>query len=80
MLDAVVAHAGLGDVGRAGLHVARQDVVFVSSNGFDICGARRFGFTTVWLKRAPPEDAIAPDDPSQLCRLSFSARTAGRNP
>ena len=91
MLDALVAHAGLGDVldsvisvdaARAFkphpgcyalvesvLQVARQDVVFVSSNGFDISGAKRFGFTTVWLNRAPPEDAIAPVDPSQLYRL-----------
>lgn len=91
MLDALVAHAGLGDVldkvisvdaARAFkphprcyalvepiLNVARQDVVFVSTNGFDISGAKRFGFTTVWLNRAPPEDAIAPVDPSQLYRL-----------
>lgn len=91
MLDALVAHAGLGnvldsvisiDAARAfkphpscyaliesELHVTRQNVVFVSSNGFDVCGAKRFGFTTVWLNRAPPEDALAPVDPSQLYRL-----------
>jgi 2-haloacid dehalogenase len=54
---------------EATMHVAREDVVFVSSNGFDIAGAKRFGFTTVWLNRAPPEDSLAPVDPSQLYRL-----------
>jgi 2-haloacid dehalogenase len=95
MLDAAVAHAGLGDVlegvisvdaARAFkphpscyalvesmLYVARQDVVFVSSNGFDVCGAKRFGFTTVWLRRALPEDAITPVDPSRLYVLSRSS-------
>jgi 2-haloacid dehalogenase len=51
------------------LHVAPKNVVFLSSNSFDISGAKRFGFTTVWLNRAPPEDAIAPVNPSQLYRL-----------
>jgi 2-haloacid dehalogenase len=91
MLDALVAHAGLGDVldgvisvdgARAfkphpacyalvesTMRAARQNVVFVSSNGFDVCGAKRFGFTVVWLNRAPPEDAVAPVDPSELYRL-----------
>ena len=91
MLDALIAHAGLGDVldavisidaagafkphpacyalVEATLHVAREDVVFVSSNGFDLAGAKRFGFTTVWLNRAPPADTMPPADPSQLYRL-----------
>jgi len=54
------------------LHVAPKNVVFVSSNSFDVSGAKRFGFTTVWLNRAPPEDAIAPVDASQLYRLMRS--------
>jgi 2-haloacid dehalogenase len=91
MLDALVAHAGFGDVldrvisidparafkphpacyalVEASLGVARQDVVFVSSNGFDIAGAKRFGFTTVWIKRAPAGASALPVDPSQLYRL-----------
>jgi len=51
------------------MNVPRRNVVFVSSNGFDITGAKRFGFTAVWVNRAPPEDAIAPVDTSQLYRL-----------
>jgi 2-haloacid dehalogenase len=51
------------------MHVPRQHVVFVSSNGFDIIGAKRFGFSAVWVNRAPPEDAIAPVDTSELYRL-----------
>ena len=54
---------------QTALHVEPKNVVFISSNGFDVSGAKRFGFTTVWLNRNPPEDAIAPVDPSQLYRL-----------
>jgi 2-haloacid dehalogenase len=51
------------------LGVARADVVFVSSNGFDLAGAKRFGFTTVRIDRAPPATTLPPPDPSQLYRL-----------
>jgi 2-haloacid dehalogenase len=54
---------------EAVMNVPRRDVVFVSSNGFDITGAKRFGFAAIWVNRAPPEDAIAPVEPSQLYRL-----------
>ena len=32
--------------------VSRDKVLFVSSNGWDIAGAARFGFATVWVNRA----------------------------
>jgi 2-haloacid dehalogenase len=38
-------------VGRH-LGVARQDVLFVSSNGWDAAGAARYGFRTAWVNRA----------------------------
>ena len=101
MLDALVAHAGLGDVldsvisvdaarafkphpgcyalVKSVLQVARQDVVFVSSNGFDISGAKRFGFTTVWLNRAPPEECLShrstPLSSTASCVLSRNSWT-----
>lgn len=35
------------------------DVVFVSSNGWDIAGAARFGFRTIWInRRAEPVDRL----------------------
>jgi 2-haloacid dehalogenase len=34
------------------LRVARDQVMFVSSNGWDVAGAARFGFQTVWVNRA----------------------------
>jgi 2-haloacid dehalogenase len=43
--------------------------VFVSSNGFDLAGAKRFGFTTLRVNRAPPDQAVPPADTSQLYRL-----------
>lgn len=36
-----------------------QDVLFVSSNGWDIAGAARFGFATAWINRlALPQDRL----------------------
>jgi 2-haloacid dehalogenase len=28
-----------------------SDILFVSSNGWDICGATWFGYRTIWLNR-----------------------------
>jgi len=34
------------------LGVAKQEVLFVSSNGFDVAGAKTFGFNVAWIRRA----------------------------
>lgn len=39
---------------------ARSDVLFVSSNGWDVAGAAGYGFTTVWVNRTgDPVDRLA---------------------
>jgi 2-haloacid dehalogenase len=53
---------------EATLGVRREQVVFVSSNGFDIAGAKRFGFTTVWLRRGGTKTAAAPGELYRLMR------------
>lgn len=40
------------------LGIARDEVVFVSSNGFDICGAKSFGFTVVRVARFDTNDTV----------------------
>jgi 2-haloacid dehalogenase len=41
--------------------VAPSDVLFVSSNGWDVMGATWFGFTTLWVNRQGlPAEAIGP--------------------
>jgi len=40
------------DLVGARFDCAPSDVLFVSSNGWDIAGAARFGFQTVWVNRA----------------------------
>lgn len=43
-----------------------QDITFVSSNGWDIYGATRFGFSTVWVNRASlPVDRL-PNTPNRI--------------
>jgi 2-haloacid dehalogenase len=45
-----------------GLRAAPQDIVFVSSNRWDVMGAAEFGFAAVWVNRGgmPEEYAEAP--------------------
>ncbi len=61
-----------------GLNLAAQDIVFVSSNRWDIMGATAFGFRSVWVNRTnlpdeycehPPERVVA--SLSQLPSLSL---------
>ena len=40
------------------LGVAPADVLFVSSNPFDVCGAKAFGLRVAWIERVTP-DAMA---------------------
>ena len=41
------------------LGVAREQVLFVSSNGWDVAGAGQFGFATAWINRnAAPTDRL----------------------
>jgi 2-haloacid dehalogenase len=37
------------------LHVAPADVLFVSSNPWDACGAKAFGLKVAWIERVTPE-------------------------
>jgi 2-haloacid dehalogenase len=52
------------------LGVQKDEVVFVSSNGFDVAGAKRFGFKVVWIRRGGgPSTAVDPVLPAQMYRL-----------
>jgi 2-haloacid dehalogenase len=51
------------------LGVRNDEVMFVSSNGFDVAGAKRFGFNVVWIRRAHSESVIEPVLPAQMYRL-----------
>jgi 2-haloacid dehalogenase len=43
------------------LQISKQEVLFVSSNGFDVAGAKHYGFQVAWIERtgdvAPPQDS-----------------------
>jgi 2-haloacid dehalogenase len=57
------------------LGVARHEVLFISSNGFDVAGARRYGFQVAWIERtgqasAPTDSAIGPSEFYRLLRGS----------
>src|SRR3954462_1980015 len=65
-VDAVRRYEPCAEVYRLAterLNVAGGDVVFVSSNRWDVMGAAAFGFRTAWVNRArlPEEYEPAPD-------------------
>jgi len=52
------------------LGVPSHEVLFVSSNGFDVLGAKHFGFTVAWIRRGGgPGPAVDPVLPAQMYRL-----------
>lgn len=53
------------------LAVAKDEVLFVSSNGFDVAGAKRFGFRVAWIERGggPPIPASSDIGPAEFFRL-----------
>jgi 2-haloacid dehalogenase len=58
-------HDTVYDLVGAQLNVPKDEVLFVSSNGWDAAGAAGYGFRTVWVNRAgEPQDRLyaTPDD------------------
>lgn len=101
MLDAVVAHAGLGGhlqavisvdavrtykpapevyaLGPARLGLPTEALGFVSSNGWDVMGARAFGFQTAWVNRTgAPLDPLGFTPDLEVHDLDGLARALGR--
>lgn len=58
---------------EAALGVSKQEVLFVSSNGFDVAGAKQFGFKVARIERsagmaAPDSSAVGPTELFWLLR------------
>jgi 2-haloacid dehalogenase len=51
------------------LGLKKDEVMFVSSNGFDVAGAKHFGFTVVWIRRGGAPAPSGPVLPAQMYRL-----------
>jgi 2-haloacid dehalogenase len=53
------------------LRVTKQEVLFISSNGFDVAGAKRYGFQVAWIERSgdlpPPKNSLV--GPTAFYRL-----------
>jgi 2-haloacid dehalogenase len=63
-------HPGCYALVEKTLGLKNDEVIFVSSNSFDVAGAKHFGFKVAWIKRgAPASTASAPIGPVQMYRL-----------
>jgi 2-haloacid dehalogenase len=53
------------------LRVIKEEVLFISSNGFDVTGAKRYGFQVAWIERSgdipPPKNSLV--GPTAFYRL-----------
>jgi 2-haloacid dehalogenase len=101
MLEAAVAHSGLGAhfravisvdevrtfkphpavyaLGPARLGLARDAIGFVSSNAWDVAGAKAFGFQVVWVNRqGAPFDELGVTPDLEVRDLGALARALGR--
>ena len=61
------------DLAAKSLGAVADEVLFVSSNGFDVAGAKRFGFRVAWVERGggalpPSNSAIGPTELFGLLR------------
>ncbi|MBT0958514.1 haloacid dehalogenase type II [Alphaproteobacteria bacterium KMM 3653] len=80
LLDAVISvedvgvfkpHASVYDLVGKGLGTAPQEVLFVSSNGWDAGAATGYGFQTAWVNRAgDPVDRLPWVPPHQMSDLT----------
>jgi 2-haloacid dehalogenase len=53
------------------LDIARDEVAFISSNGFDVCGAKSFGFTVVHVQRSSGQATIGEKSATMDERLLY---------
>ncbi|MBW0005587.1 MAG: haloacid dehalogenase type II [Hyphomicrobiales bacterium] len=51
------------------LGIAKEEVLFVSSNGFDVAGAKQFGFKVAWIERGGPLGPPSSVGPAEIYRL-----------
>jgi 2-haloacid dehalogenase len=57
------------------------EVLFVSSNSFDVTGAKHFGFKVAWIRRGGVGAPKGPIGPAQMYRLlRGNAETLGYAP
>jgi len=101
MLDAAVAHAGIGRhlravisvdavrtykpapavyaLGSARLGIPAARLGFVSSNAWDVAGAKAFGFPVAWVNRAgAPREELGVTPDLEVPDLGALARAIGR--
>lgn len=48
-------HAAAYELVEQTMNVKPEDIMFVSSNAFDACAAKNFGFQVAWIERVTPE-------------------------
>jgi 2-haloacid dehalogenase len=67
------------ELGPRALGLPAREILFVSSNGWDIAGAKAFGYRTCWCNRAgAPLDVLGETPDIEVCRLDEIPDRIGR--
>lgn len=63
-------HANVYELAVAKAQVPKQEILFVSSNGWDVTGAKAFGFTVAWVNRTgKPMDELGEQPDFEVASL-----------
>lgn len=80
-------HPSVYQLAVAALGMKPDEIAFVSSNGWDVAGAKAFGFQTVWLNRSnvPAEElGVKPDRiigrPLEVKYMKINSQIIGEKP
>jgi 2-haloacid dehalogenase len=72
-------HPAVYALGPARLGLSRETIGFVSSNGWDVAGAKAFGFQVIWVNRqGGPLDELGVTADLEVRDLAELAASLGR--
>ncbi len=67
-------HPAVYQLAVSGLEVEPNEIVFVSANGWDVAGAKAFGFQTCWLNRSGAPAEVLGVSPDRIIKTALELK------
>lgn len=67
-------HPSVYQLAVSALGVKKDEIVFISSNGWDVAGAKAFGFRTCWLNRSNASEEVLGVKADKVVRSALEIR------
>jgi 2-haloacid dehalogenase len=68
-------HPAVYQLAVSGLEVEPNEIVFVSANGWDVAGAKAFGFQTCWLNRSGAPAEVLGVSPDRIIKTALELKS-----